>query len=358
VTVADGKIHVINVDTDIGFSGDGGTLTAAVFALVNVVSVADNGDILLADTGNFRVRRVHNGILNTVVGTTIADNIPATQAFLSHPSAVLPDGKGGFLFADTDNNRIRAVASTGTITNVTGSGIFGSSQGRLAQPTGVAVDSQGALYVADTQNDRVLRIPPSGNQTTFAGGNGTGFAGDGAFAGRASLAGPSGLTFDAAGTLYIADLGNLRVRAVDTDGNINTVAGSGSPRFSGDNGPATQAGLTPFDVAFDGAGSLFIVDILNNRIRKLNLATKIITTVAGAGTPGYSGDGGPATAAQLNTPTGVAVDAAGTIYIADSGNSVIRRVKGNIITTIAGTGTSLFDVESGRRLACRSMPIA
>ena len=346
ITVADGKIHVINVDTSIGFSGDGNVLSSAVFGFVEYVSVADNGDMLFSDTGNFRVRRVHSSILNTVAGTAIPDGIPATQAFLNAPAAAIPDGKGGFLIVDEADNRIRDVAPGGTISNVVGTGVFGSDHGRLAYPNGVALDAHGNLLIADTDNDRILRYVLGGNTTVYAGGNGTGFSGDNSFAIRASLNAPLGVALDAAGNLYIADSGNFRVRVVDTDGNITTLAGTGAPGFSGDNGPANQAKVSPVDVAVNN-GSLYIADAANNRVRKVDLSTKIITTVAGIGTPGHTGDGGPAIAAQLKIPFGVAVDSAGTLYIADAANSVLRRVKGGVITTIAGTGGIDFNVESG-----------
>jgi uncharacterized protein (TIGR03437 family) len=357
VTVSDNKIHVINVDFDIGFSGDGGTLANAIFGYVSYAASADNGDILLSDTGNFRVRRVHNGIINTVAGTTIADNIPATQAFLNHPATVLPDGKGGLLIADAQNNRVRAVSPSGIITNLVGTGINGSTKGQLSYPAGIALDALGNLFIADTGNNRIVRLPPGGNQSLYAGGNGAGFSGDNSFAIRARLSGPRAIAFDSGGTLYIADTNNARVRAVDSDGNITTLAGNGIPLFGGDNGPAIQSGLLPTDLAYDGAGSLYIADGFNNRIRKVNLSTKIITTVAGAGSSGYSGDGGAATGAQLNNPTGVAVDSAGTIYIADYGNGVVRRVRGGIISTIAGSRAPATEIENGPATAISMQPV-
>jgi uncharacterized protein (TIGR03437 family) len=347
ITVADGKIHVINIDADIGFSGDGNVLANAVFGFVEYVSVADNGDILLSDTGNFRVRRVHSGILNTVAGTAILDGIPATQAFLNAPAAAIPDGKGGFLIVDTADNRIRDVAPSGMISNVIGTGSYGSDRGRLAYPRGVVLDAHGNFLIADTNNDRIVRYVPGGNTSVYAGGNGRGFAGDNSFAIRSRLNAPLGVALDAAGNLYIADSGNFRVRMVDTNGNITTLAGTGAQGSSGDNGPANLAKVMPADVAVDGGGNLYIADAANHRIRKVDLSTKIITTVAGIGTPGLTGDGGPATAAQLKIPFGVAVDAAGALYIADAGNSVLRRVKGGVISTIAGTGGIDFTVESG-----------
>src|SRR5262249_24106930 len=155
------------------------------------------------------------------------------------------------------------------------------------------------------------------------GGTNSGFGGDGLSATRAMLNGPTGVTTDPAGNIYIADFGNNRIRVVNSSGTISTLAGTGDPGFSGDNGPATQAKLSAADVAYFG-GSLYFADEYNNRVRKIDLSTKIITTVAGSGAQGFSGDGGPAISAQLTLPRSVALDPAGNLYIADWGNAVVR----------------------------------
>ena len=346
VTIADGNIHAVAGNTSIGFAGDGGGVAGAQFAVPRYVSAAANADILLADSGNYRVRRIHAGILSTVAGTTISDNIPAASAFLNQPAQALPDGKGGFLIADTSDHRVRAVGGNGTIANVLGTGVPGDTLLQLDDPLGIALGAQGAVYIADSRNDRILFLPSGGNASVVAGGIGSGFSGDNGAAVRAMLSAPSAVAVDAAGVVYIADTGNFRVRMIN-DGTITTLAGTGSPGFGGDNGPADKARLSAVDVAVDNAGNLYIADTFNHRIRKVNLSTKTITTVAGIGTPGYTGDGGPATSAQLQAPTGIAIDAAGNLYIADRGNSVVRRVSGGMIKTIAGTGNSNLDLESG-----------
>jgi uncharacterized protein (TIGR03437 family) len=359
VTVADGKIHPVCGSTDvIGFSGDGGLVSSAVFAIPLYIAAAANGDILMSDTGNFRVRRIRSSVINTVAGRSIDDGIPATTAFLNIPVAAIPDGKGGLLISDTGDNRIRAVSPAGVISNVFGNGVRGSDPGELDTPGEIALDAAGNLFIADTNNDRILRLAQGATQpSVFAGGNGTGFSGDGGFALRAKLDGPTGVAVDAAGNLYIADFGNARVRKVDSDGNITTVAGSGIPVFGADGGAATSAGVAPLGVAVDSAGNLFIADSLNNRIRKVDMKTKIITTVAGSGLPGSTGDSGLATLARLNDPEGVAVDAAGTVYIADSGNHLLRAVAGGMIRTVAGTGAIQFQAESGSSVGVNVDPI-
>ena len=284
VTMPDGIIHFVAGSYDkLGFSGDGGSVTSAVFAVPLYIAAAANGDFLLSDTGNFRVRRVRSSIINTIAGRSIDDGIPATTAFLNSPVDAIPDGKGGFLISDSEDNRIRAVSASGTISNVYGTGVRGSDPGELSSPGGIALDAAGNLFIADTDNDQVLRIAQGATQSTIvAGGNGNGFFGDGNFAVRAKLDTPTGVAVDAAGNLYIADFGNSRVRMVDPDGNISTVAGSGTGSFAGDNQSATAAGVSPVSLTVDSAGNLLIADSLNNRIRKVDMKTKIITTVAGS----------------------------------------------------------------------------
>jgi uncharacterized protein (TIGR03437 family) len=214
----------------------------------------------------------------------------------------------------------------------------------------------GNTYVADTQNDRIVMVNPGGKMTVVAGGQ-TGYSGDHGTAVLAKLNSPSAVAIDAASNLYIADSGNCVIRMVDANQIITTFAGSGTCLYGGDNRPAIQAGMAPISLALDGAGNLLVADDINNRIRKINLSTKIITTVAGIGTAGTLGDNGPATSAQLDTPEDVAVDAAGNIYIADWGNSLVRMVKGSNIYTIAGTGSPIFDVESGPGLGVSISPL-
>jgi uncharacterized protein (TIGR03437 family) len=359
VTLADGKIHTVagNIDS-IGFSGDGGLVGTATFAVPGFVASIANGDILLSDLGNFRVRRIRSNVVNTVAGTSISDNIPAGTAFLNHPLGVATDGKGGYVIADTDDNRIRAVSPTGTITNLFGNGVRGSSTGELDSPNDVLYDSSGNLFIADTGNNRILRIAAgSTTPTVVVGGNGAGFSGDGSFAVRAKLSSPTTMILDSTGALYIADTGNNRVRVVDTDGNISTLAGNGNPKFGGDNNAAKDAGLSVTGFAFDNSGGLLIADGANNRIRRVDLKTKIISTVAGSGLAGNTGDGGLATLARLNAPASIAVDSSGAIYIADTGNHLIRAIKGTNISTVAGTNDLNFNLDTGSSLGVNIDPV-
>jgi uncharacterized protein (TIGR03437 family) len=355
ITVSDGLIHKVAGGSNIGFGGDGGSASFAALAFPQYIAAAVNGDILLADSGNYRVRRIRSAIIDTVAGTTISDNIAATSAFLNQPGSVAGSGSGNFFIADTNNNRIRTVTN-GTIANFAGTGISGSDSGRLSAPTGVARDKQGNLYVADWGNDRIVRYVPGGSPVVVAGGSGTGFSGDHGSATQAKLNGPTAVAVDAANNVYVADSFNCRVRMVDANSIITTLVGNGQCYFSGDNGPATQAGIAPISLALDNNGNLLIAD-LTNRIRSVNLTTKIITTIAGVGTGGFSGDGGPATLAQLHNPTGVSVDTAGNIYIADNGNEVVRAVRSGIISTVAGTSNIAFDLESGPALGVSMDPI-
>ncbi len=189
-------------------------------------------------------------------------------------------------------------------------------------PAGVASDSAGNFYFTDeepnfpSETPHILKVTPQGSTSIVAGGGPDGFSGDNGPATEAALNAPQGLAVDAVGNIYVADNGNNRVRKIDTTGTITTIAGNGKFEFSGDNGPAISAGLNPFDLALDSTGDLFVVDQLNNRVRKI-APNGTITTVVGTGLAGYSGDGGPATQARLNVPSGIALDSFGNMYIAD-----------------------------------------
>jgi trimeric autotransporter adhesin len=255
-------------------------------------------------------------------------NIPGTSASLSAPQAVAVDSTGNVFFAG-QNAVLRLDATTGILTLVAGNGTPGFSgdngfatNAQLSYPTGVAVDYAGNIYIADSGTNRIRKVT-NGVITTIAGNGTEGYSGDNGPAACAQLDQPGGVAVDSAGDVYIADTYNQRIRKV-TSGVITTVAGVGTYGFSGDNGPAVGAELSfPDDISVDSAGNLYIADELNNRIRKVTKGG--ITTVAGNGTAGFGGDSGPATNAQLNSPTGVAVDSAGNIYIADSDNNRIRR---------------------------------
>ena len=231
------------------------------------------------------------------------------------------------------NHRIRKVGATGVISTVAGNGTRGyrgdggpAVAARLRLPTGVALDESGNLYIADTSNHRIRKVDSAGVITTVAGDGTQGFGGDSGAATAAQLNDPYGVALDGSGNLYIADTDNERIRKVDASGVISTVAGDGTYDFSGDGGSAVAARLNvPEGVALDESGNLYIADTYNERIRKVD-ASGVISTVAGNGTSGFGGDGGPAVAAQLNSPSGVALDGAGNLYVADTYNHRIRKV--------------------------------
>ena len=257
--------------------------------------------------------------------------------------------------ADTNNCRIRKVDGSGTtITTVAGNGTFGYSgdggaatEAELDTPKGVAVDASENIYIADTNNHRIRKVDAASpyNINTIAGTGSKGDSGDGGPATEAQIYNPNDVYVDSSGNIYIADTGNHRIRKVDAASpyNINTIAGTGSKGDSGDGGPATEAEFyNPYGVFLDVSGNIFIVDQINNRIRKVDDSTGIITTVAGNGTGGHSGDDGQATEANIEWPKGLCVDASGNILIADTDNHCIRKVDAStgIITTIAGTPDS------------------
>ena len=303
------------------------------------------GNLYIADTNNNRIRKVANGVITTYAGggSVFGDNGPAASAQLIQPHGVAVDISGSVYIADTDNERIRKVAS-GVITTVAGSGSAGfagdgaaATSASLFFPQGVFVDSGGNIYIADTSNNRIRKVA-AGVITTVAGTSTAGFSADNVTATSAELNLPQGVAVDAAGNLYIADTSNARIRKV-ANSLIATVVGTGVAGFSGDNGPATGAQLNqPQSVAVDASGNVYVADTGNNRIREISGGT--IVTVAGNGTAGFSGDNGRATNAQLNQPKGVAVDAAGNLYIADTGNNRIREVVNGVIATIAGGGSA------------------
>jgi uncharacterized protein (TIGR03437 family) len=329
--------------------GDGGLATNAPLLDAEGVCLDGAGNIYIADAGDDRVRMIApTGIISTVAGTGVAGP-------LTNPYGVAADSSGNLYVADLGNNRIQKIAPNGTVTTVLA---------QLASPRNVLVDKAGNIYFSEFAGHRVRKIGPDGTVTLVAGTGTAGSNGDGAAANLAQLNYPAGLALDTAGNLYIADSGNNRIRKI-SGGTISTLLGTGSP-----SGASTGSLSTPTSVAIDAAGNLYVADSGNQRIRKLTpsgtistipvaardlaldasgnllvasqtrvyrlLVSGAVTTIAGNGAYFFAGDGGPATQARLNAPSGVALDAAGNLWIADTGNARIRLVSSGQINTVAG----------------------
>jgi trimeric autotransporter adhesin len=379
-----------------GFSGDGGPANAAQLSFPTGITLDPKGDLIIAEQGNNRIRKIdRHGIITTIAGTGVAgysgDGGPALQATLNDPFGVVYDKAGNLYITDIRNYVVRIVNTAGIINTYAGNGTAGyggdggpATSASLNFPRGMAFDGSGNLYIADTLNHRVRVVSTAGIINTFAGNGQAGFSGDGGAATSAAIGNPRGLAFRS-GTLYIGNAGldNIRTVPIRT-GVINTYAGSGygydgdgnpllsslfaipsgllfnsagdflvvdtqnqrlrqatsgvmetiAGGFIGDGSMATSAALVvPEAISFDKAGDYYIADSNGNRIRKVNAAGEI-RTVAGTGVSGYSGDGGAATAAMLYYPLGVTLDSVGNLYVADDGNNVIRKVdtSGNIST--------------------------
>ena len=309
------------------------------------------------------------GVLSTIAGTGAqaysGDDGLATAAGLNAPGPVAVDTAGNVYFIDQGNAfRIRKIAAaTGIITTIAGTGTLGySGDGGPAtaaefwEPLGIAVDTQGNVYIGDSGNNRIRKITASTGIITsiagsgYSGGITGGFSGDGGLATSAALNAPAGIAVDATGNIFFVD-GQSRVRKITaSNGIITTVAGNGAFGYSGDGGSATAAAFNqPYYLALDAAGNIYVADSRNSCIRKVSAATGDISTVAGNTTFGYSGDGGPATAASFDVITSVASTAAGDLYIADAVNYRVRKVTAatGIITTVAGTGLGGAPTASG-----------
>ena len=327
-----------------GYTGDLGAATAARIAHPEGITVAANGDVYYADPDNNVIRKVTaaTGIITTVAGSggngSSGDGGLAILAKFKNAEGVFVVANGDLYLADTGNHEIRKVtAATGLVTLVVGSTSPGYSgdggaatAARLRLPAAIVVAANGDMYIADTGNDAVRKVTAAtGITTTYAGTGTTGYTGDGGAATSARLSGPQGLVLAANGDLYIADTGNNVIRRVTAaTGVITTFAGTGTAGFLGDGGVATSARLNaPESVSISASGELYIADAGNNRIRRVSTGGTI-TTVAGTGTAGSAGDGGLPTAAQLNSPHGIAVSTSGTYYISDRVNNEIRRVTG------------------------------
>ncbi len=343
------------------FSGDGGSPSSAALFLPTDVATDSAGNLYIADFGNSRIRKVAQGKIETVIGgngnETIFDESVATTVRLNGPTGVAVDGSGNILVAEgsigtgtghaVGDYRVWRINSSAVVSTAAGNGLESYSgdgnsatAAQLNSPAAVTFDSAGNLYIADTANHRIRKVTASGTITTAAGTGAAGYSGDGGPGVKAQLNSPAGLTADADGNVYIADSGNDRIRKLLPDGTLITIAGNGNASFFGDGGPSNSASLhNPHGIFSAGGGHIYIADTGNQRIREL-LPNGIIITVAGNGGQGPGGDGGPATAAQLNLPTGVTLDAAGNIYIADQGNNRVRMVTPDgTISTFAGSAS-------------------
>jgi uncharacterized protein (TIGR03437 family) len=312
-----------------GYTGDGGPATQAEINRVVGLATDAAGNIYLADQNNNVVRKVDTkGVITTFAGTSTAgfsgDGGPAAQAELNGPLGVCVAPNGGIYVNDYGNLRVREISPSGIITTVAGTGLTGNGgdggpaiAATFTIPIRCAVDSAGNLFIVDQGAFRVRKVDLSGTITAYAGTGAQGFSGDGGPAVQAEMNNPTWVTVDASGNLYITDQFNFRIRMVDAaSGTITTVAGNGDNAFAGDGGLATQASLGyPGGVVVDPAGALFIVDDTNNRIREVSGG--IITTVAGTGPAGYTGDGGPPLKAELDSPFPITLDSAGNLYIGD-----------------------------------------
>lgn len=369
-----------NVSNTFFVLGDGGLAIAAGLQYPYGAAVDPDGNLYICDLVDNRIRKVTtDGIIHTVVGggtTSGGDGGPASSAQLDGPYGAAVDNSGNLYIADSLNNKVRKVAPDGTITTIAGNGIQGNGTiaggsalqvsfhlpwavaadnhgnvfladfyngevdkvdasgqlsvfvGSVPAPTGLAFDAAGNLYVTDYATSRIFEVAPNGNGNYFAGtyygGGGSHYGGDGGAAMDASFSRPAALSADSNGNLYIADTGNQRIRKISSSGIVSTVAGNGTAGFSGDGGPATQAQLnSPFGVAVDPSGNVYIADTFNSRVRMVD-SSGTITTVAGSNGYSYSGDGGLAINAVFDNPWGLAADAHGNLFVADQYDSVVR----------------------------------
>ena len=353
--VSGGIITTFAGNGNYGYSGDGGPAAVAELAYPEGVAADAGGNVYISDTNNSVIRKVSTtGIITTIAGDGTSgyagDGTLATGAQLSYPAAIFAGPGGILLIADFDNDRVREVSSAGIITTIAGNGFdnYGGDNGPataalMGAPGTTAVGSDGSVYIADSGNNRIRKVSTNGVITTIAGTGIPGFAGDGGAAFSAQLDNPSGVAVDSSGNVYVADTYNNVIRKISSLGVITTIAGLGYSDYSGDGGPATNATFYfPGGVALDSAGNIYVADTYNNAIREI-FTNGIINTVAGNNTASYYGDGGPATAAALDTPYGLALDAIGNIYIADTYNSVIREVNtSGVITTISATSGPVY----------------
>jgi len=420
---ADGMISRFAGTGTAGFSGDGGAAVSAQLFNPQGLKVDASGNVYFADNQNHRVRKITAaGVISTVAGNGTqrfaGDSGAADQASLSGPADVAIDANGNLYIADLLNGRVRMVTPAGVISTVAGGGgglqngpalqaalpaptglaidnegrlIIGVNYARqvrrlsqvtittiagvlptggagdnqpatsvtLLSPYGVAVDAAGNLLFADQVDNRIRKVSPAGTITTYGGTGLYGWSGDGSPATTAQIGSPRALSLDSGGNLFLVSGAMSGIRRISAAGVVSTVAGAGAAGFTGDGAVATEARLNiPLGVAVDAAGNVFAADTNNHRIRRIDATTRVITTYAGTGEAGFSGDNGPAARAQLFQPRQVAFDAAGNLLVADTGNSRIRRISpAGVITTVAGTGVNGAGGDGGPAVSAQVNPV-
>jgi uncharacterized protein (TIGR03437 family) len=346
------------------FAGDGGPALRASLSFPTGMAFDNSGNLFIADSGNDRIRRISpDGIIATIAGVGrrefCGDNGRAVNACLSDPKGLIFDRAGNLFVADRGNNRVRRITGFGVITTYAGSGQAGFSgdggsatEAMLNNPSGVAIAGDGSLLVADRFNHRIRRVTVSGIITTIAGTGVLGFNGDGLAPAESNISEPLDIGVDGRGAIFVVEAGIKRIRRIGADGRVSTAAGNGEGRFSGDGDQGLRAVFdVPLGLAVDRDGNLFFADTANHRVRRIG-RDGLITTIAGTGQAGFSGDGGPAINARFQFPQGVSVDGQGNLFIADRANHRIRRISaGGVITTIAGNGVQAYSTGNGQALA-------
>jgi sugar lactone lactonase YvrE len=331
----------------------GATTSPARHFTPTELAVDAAGELYASDCHHGYVFKIStSGAMTAVAGTGLSttpglsgDGGPAIRADLACPYGLALDRNGALVIADHANNRVRRIGTDGVITTIVGSGPIGAGAGgfggdggaakqaQLNAPVSILFDGHGSLYIGDRDNGAIRKVDPRGIITTIAGIGRRGFSGDGRPATRAQLDQPEGMALDAAGNLFFADSANNRIRRIDTHGIITTVAGTGVAGYSGDGGPATEAEMQPDDLVFDPAGNLYVAEFVDHVVRVVG-TNGIIRTIAGTGRAGCSGYGGAATKAQLTSPLSPVLDSIGNLYVTDQGCNVVLRIDRNGIMRI------------------------